>query len=85
MPIHPDAQIQKHWEHLDLDFFLDIDVVLLVFELPADELPLAVAGDAVPLRARLSAVLGRRRQRRPLPAPRRMAGRRRPRARGVRL
>ena len=34
-------------QHVDLDFFLDIDVVLLVFELHADELPLDVAQETL--------------------------------------
>jgi hypothetical protein len=65
--------------HLDLYFFHDIDVVILVVEIAADDLDLRTGtGHALPFRPRLSAVLGRRWQRWPLPATQRMARRRRP-------
>ena len=45
--------------HVDLYFFFDIDIVILALEVAADNLPLGVrAGGAVPLRPRLSRLLG---------------------------
>ena len=54
--------------HVDLCFFYDLDIAILVVEIFANDLPLdARAGHDVPLRARVPDVLDRRRPRRPLP------------------
>ena len=69
--------------HVDLYFLYDIDIVLLVVEIFADDLgSSARAGHDVPLRPRLSDLLGGGRARRPLRRPRRVARPRRRRAGG---
>ena len=59
--------------HVDLYFF-DIDIAILAVEIHTDDIEFGVSGCAVPVRSRLSGVLGQGRARGPLPESGRMAG-----------